>query len=161
MAISGGTFLLALTGLALTGFWLLPGGVLDLRRLAGGALQADLRPAYGSRTLYALLDAYGIRGRRWFGRMLQVDLVFPMLYAATIWMLAAEHGAMHRQAAVIAQVTGFAAAGFDELENLLLLSVLGSYPSRSPRVARSAGIMTLAKIISLTFSVGILASFAL
>lgn len=158
MTVSCGGLLLALTGLCLAGFWLLPGGVLDLCRLAGGRMQPDLRPAYESRTLYALLDAYGDMGRIWFGRMLRADLLFPLLYAAAIWTLAAQHGAMRPHLApCVAQAAGIAAAGFDELENMLLLRVLGAYPLRQPGLARLAGVMTLAKTICLIMAMAILA----
>ncbi|WP_079415617.1 hypothetical protein [Thiomonas intermedia] len=159
MTVSCGGLLIALTGLSLAGFWLLPGGgVLDLRRLAGGRMQPVLRPAYGSQTLSALLDAYGDMGRGWFGRMLRADLVFPMLYATAIWTLVAQHGAPRTHLAPrMAQAAGIAAAGFDELENMLLLRVLGAYPLRRLGLARLAGVMTLAKTICLVMAIGSLA----
>ncbi len=152
-------FLLGLTAVTLAGFWLLPGGVIDLRRLAHGRLQVDLRPAYGADTVYAMLDAYGNRGRVWFGRMLRADLVFPMLYAATIWTLAASQSATHAHpATLLAQGAGIAAAAFDELENILLLRILSVYPARHAWFARLAGAMTFAKTCGLLMAVGVLAA---
>lgn len=148
------TWLLALTVAFLVGFWWLPGGVLDLRGLAEGRLQVDLRPLYGARMVYALLDVYGDRGRLWFGRMLRADLVFPLVYAATVWTLAAT------QPPAVAswmERAGIAAACFDECENLLLLRILAAYPARHTRWARLAGIMTFLKMCSLVVAI---ASFA-
>ena len=158
MHLSTSTLLLALTALFLVGFWLLPGGVLDLRRLADGRLQVDLRPVYGVRTVYTLLDAYGERGRSWFGRMLRTDLVFPLVYAAAIWTLAVDYGATRPHAVALAQGAGLAAACFDEFENILLLHILAVYPARRAMQARLAGSMTLLKMCSFAIAIGSLAS---
>lgn len=122
-----------LTVLFLAGFWLLPGGVLDLRRCGDGRLQVDLRLVYGAHTVYALLDAYGDHGRLWFRRMLVADLVFPFVYAATFWAFASDYGATRvRTTASMAQIAGIAAACFDEFENILLLRIISVYPAVAP-----------------------------
>ena len=146
--------LLALTALFLAGFWFLPGGVLDLRRLAGGRLQVDLRPAHGIWTVYALLDAYGERGRHWFARMLRADLVFPLVYAAAIWTLAGDYSATRPHAVELAQGAGIAAACFDEFENILLLRIIAAYPRRRVKLERIAGSMTRLKMCSFAIAIG-------
>ena len=142
---------LALAGLFLIGFWLAPGGVLGLRRLAKGELQVDVRPGYRPETLFRLLDAYGASGRRCFRTMLYLDMVFPAVYATALFLtgdlLAAGHG-VHGALRGAARFTGMAAAAFDYLENILLLRVLNQYPHRLPRVAGAAGIATSFKMLS-------------
>src|SRR5215471_1593321 len=78
--------LAVLTVVFLCWFWFAPGGVLALRRRAGGELQVDVRLAYSPGTLYRLLDAYGDEGRRMFRRMLHADMIFPAVYGATLFL---------------------------------------------------------------------------
>ncbi|TCS60686.1 hypothetical protein [Varunaivibrio sulfuroxidans] len=147
-------YTLGLTGLTvafLGGFWFLPGGVLTLRRRAGGELQADVRLAYGPDTLYRLLDAYGPNGRRFFRRMLYADMIFPMVYAAMLYSYA-DTLAISHPAAIIAKSGALCAAAFDYGENALLLTVLRKLPARSVRIARYAGICTTAKMLSFTLT---------
>jgi CheY-like chemotaxis protein len=48
--------------------------------MAKGEPQVDVRPGYGPETLYRLLDAYGVTGRRFFRTMLYLDMIFPAIY---------------------------------------------------------------------------------
>lgn len=147
MRLSPHIVVLSLLTVAFLGaFWGIPGPVRTLRRRAGGALQADLRLAYGPDILYRLLDAYGQAGRRLFRHTLYADMIFPALYAAT---LGAYGGALapHAQAATIKFAA--AAALFDYGENGFLLAVLRKYPARSRLLARLAGLCTTAKMLAL------------
>jgi hypothetical protein len=152
---------LALAGVLLIGFWFAPGGVLALRRIAKGELQVDVRPGYGPETLFRLLDAYGVTGRRSFRTMLYLDMVFPAIYATALFLIgdriAAAH-AIHGALQGAARCMGIAAAAFDYLENTLLLKVLNRYPQRSVGAARAAGIATSLKGVSFA---GVLAAFLL
>ena len=134
--------LLALGGGFLGWFWLTPGGVLTLRRLAAGELQVDVRLAYSPETLYRLLENYGETGRRSFRRMLLVDMIFPAVYGTALYLLA-DSLALANQAssptANIARSAPICAAAFDYAENVLLLYVLHRFPARHALIARAAG----------------------
>jgi hypothetical protein len=106
------------TVLFLCGFWLLPGGVLALRRRAG-EMQADVRLGYTPATLYRLLKAYGPEGRASFKRMLLADMVFPAVYGAFLVALAdlaAASGPLAIKAAFVARAASISAAGWDYIE---------------------------------------------
>jgi len=133
----------------LCGFWLAPGGVLALKRRAGGEMQVDLRFFYTPGTLYRLLDLYGVDGRRSFRAMLLADMIFPAVYAATLYSLGGLIASADTFPAALASVGRFAAlaaALFDFGENLLLLHVLRNLESPSDRIARLAGICTTLKV---------------
>ncbi|HUL64898.1 MAG TPA: hypothetical protein VLW55_09810 [Burkholderiaceae bacterium] len=143
--------LAVLTFIFLCSFWLAPGGVLALRRRAGGALQVDVRLAYTPTTLYRLLDAYGPAGRRSFRTMLLADMVFPAIYGATLYLVAdlLTHGSAHAGSlGLVARAAAVAAAAFDYAENIFLLHVLRHLDSRSGRSARFAAICTTSKMIA-------------
>lgn len=152
--------LVAFTMLFLCAFWFAPGGVLALRSLAGGELQVDVRLGYSPKTLFRLLDLYGPAGRRSFRAMLLVDMVFPALYGATLFLLgdllrsAAPHAA---SLALVAQCAAIAAAGLDYLENLFLLHVLRHLGSRPQRSARLAGVSTSLKMVAFLIAAASLA----
>ena len=142
----------ALTVVFLVAFWFSPAGVLALRRIAGGALQVDLRPGYQPDTLYNLLQAYGPLGIRRFRAMLVADMFFPVVYGATLYMSGDLLAATHPHSTTLTAWIHCAAAGavtFDYGENLALLAVIQRLPSRSNRRARTAGIFTTSKAASL------------
>ena len=125
-------------------FWLAPGGVLALRRRAGGEMQVDLRVFYTPNTLYRLLDLYGVDGRRSFRAMLLADMIFPAIYAATLYSLGGLIVSAH-SFVTVGRCAALAAALFDYGENVLLLRVLRNLPAPSDRAARLAGICTTLK----------------
>ena len=141
-----------LCALFLCGFWLAPGGVLALRRRAGGELQVDVRVAYGPSTLYRLLDVYGPEGRRSFRTMLLADMAFPAVYGALLYVLADSLDSS------IARHAAIAAAAFDYSENIFLLRVLRRLPSRSEAIARLAGICTSLKMAAIALTAAALAA---
>src|SRR5690349_14796534 len=127
-------WLLAVVTLAfLCGFWLLPGGVLALRRRAHGEMQVDLRPGYSPDTLYRLLGLYGADGIHAFRRLLLADMVFPLVYAMLLVLLGDVTARAHPaapHASSILRLAAIAAASFDYLENLFLLQVISRIPNR-------------------------------
>lgn len=136
----------------LIAFWFSPAGVLALRRIAGGALQVDLRPGYRPDTLYRLLQAYGPPGIRSFRAMLVADMVFPVIYGATLYMSGDLLAAGHPPSSTLTvwiHCAAVSAAAFDYGENLALLAVIQRLPSRSNRLAQTAGVFTTSKAISL------------
>lgn len=140
----------------LCGFWLLPGGVLALRRCAHGELQVDVRPGYTPDTLYRILQLYGTDGIRSFKRMLLADMIFPLVYGSLLVLLgdvaARAHPTLPRVACVV-HLAAIAAAAFDYLENLFLLQVVRLLPHRQLVAARAAGISTSLKTLSLAAAV--------
>jgi len=136
--------------------WMLYGaygttGELALRRRAGGELQVDLRFSYTPETLYRLLDLYGEDGRRSFRNLLLADMIFPAVYAATLYSLGGLIASAHPfavTAVAVGRCAGIAAALFDYGENLFLLYVLRNLKSRSDRIARLAGICTTLKVVA-------------
>lgn len=143
--------LLTIVGGFLGWFWLAPGGVLTLRRLADGDLQVDVRLAYSSDTLYRLLEKYGKEGRRSFQRMLLVDMVFPAVYGTALYLLADLLAAPHGTQLMtwkIAKIFAISAAAFDYTENALLLCVVQRFPARHLPLARAASICTSLKMLS-------------
>jgi hypothetical protein len=145
----------------LSGLWLLPGGVLALRRRAQGELQVDVRPGYSPETLYRLLQLYGRDGVRSFRRLLMADMVFPAIYGGLLYLLGDMAAPAHPSAAGILRVAAFAAPGFDYLENFFLLFVLHQLPRRRPFAARAAGISTALKTVCIAGSLAALATVAL
>jgi hypothetical protein len=142
--------LLAIVGGFLGWFWLAPGGVLGLRRLAAGDLQVDVRLAYSPDTLYRLLEKYGKEGRQSFRRMLLVDMVFPAVYGAALYLLADSLAAPHGTPSMtwnIARAVAISAAAFDYAENALLLCVVHRFPARHALLARAAGFCTTLKML--------------
>jgi len=141
--------LTCLTVACLFTFWLAPGGVLALRHRAQGALQVDVRLAYGPDTLYRLLDVYGPEGRRWFRAMLLADMVFPALYGATLFMWGDTLGSEFphaAKAAAAARWCAIGAASFDYCENVFLLKALRNWNSRPHATARLASVFTTLKM---------------
>ena len=150
----------AVTLVFLIGFWLLPGGVLALRRLALGELQVDVRLGYSPDTLYRILRLYGPDGIRSFRYMLLVDMVFPAVYG-TLFFLLGDLAAVAHPGALwpgIVRVMAITAAGFDYLENMLLIFVLRHLPARQVGAARAAGICTSLKMLSFAVALGSLAT---
>ena len=140
-------------------FWLAPGGVLSLRRLAAGELQVDVRPAYSPDTLYRLLQQYGQAGRQNFRRMVLVDMVFPAVYGAGLYLLAdALAPDPASPAGCLARAAAVSAALFDYGENMLLLSVVRRFPARHDLIARAASACTSLKVLSFLVVVGALIS---
>lgn len=138
------------TALFLCGFWLLPGGVLALRRRAKGEIQVDVRLFYGTSTLYRLLKLYGEGGRASFRRMLLVDMVFPAVYGGLLFALASSAPAFHpamSEVARTAQIMAISAALWDYAENVLLLVVLNRFPTLLPFTASCASFCTSAKMV--------------
>lgn len=144
----------------LCGFWLLPGGVLALRRRAGGQMQVDTRPAYSPDTLYRLLDLYGRDGIRSFRNMLIADMFFPAVYGAFLFLLGDLASVAHPAARIVGAM-GIAAACFDYGENIFLLHVLRRLPMRQEFAARAAGICTTLKTISLVAALVALATVSM
>jgi hypothetical protein len=137
-------------------FWLAPGGVLDLRRLANGEIQVDVRSTYSPDKLYGLLDNYGEAGRQSFRRNLLVDMVFPAVFVLAIWSVAnLLHGGNEAVpiAVMIVKGTAIAAACFDYGENILLLRILQVFPVRSDFSARSASLCTSMKGLSYVLTI--------
>jgi hypothetical protein len=137
------------------------GGVPALRHRANGALQVDVRLAYGPETLYRLLDAYGPAGRRWFRAMLLADMVFPAMYGATLFMWGDVLGSAFPHAANAASAArgcAIAAAAFDYGENLFLLNAVRHWDSRPYAPARLAGIFTTLKMAAFAATAGSLAA---
>jgi len=135
----------------LCGFWFVPGGVLALRQRAGGELQVDLRFFYTPGTLYRLLDLYGVDGRRSFRNLLLADMIFPAVYAATLYSLGGLIASAHPfaiAAASVGRCAAITAALFDYGENLSLLYVMRNLQSPPDRVARLAGICTTLKVLA-------------
>jgi hypothetical protein len=142
------------------GLWLLPGGVLALRRRAHGELQVDVRPGYSPETLYRLLQLYGRDGIRSFRRLLLADMIFPAVYGGLLYLLGDMAAPTHPSTAGILHVTAIAAPCFDYLENLFLLYVLHKLPGRRLLVARAAGISTALKTICIACGLAALATIA-
>ena len=148
---------LAILALAfLAWFWLAPGGVLALRRRAGGDLQVDVRAGYGPATLYRLLEQYGPDGRAGFRRMLLIDMAFPLVYGTLLYLLAALFGAPQRPVAAVAQEAAVLAALCDYAENALLLAGLDRLPRRADGTARLAGLATTFKMLAFLLAVAAL-----
>jgi len=139
----------------LAGFWFLPGGVLALRRHAGGETQPDVRPGYSPATLYHLLELYGSDGIRMFRNMLKADMFFPAVYGAFLYLLGDLAPAAHPAAALVRGLA-ISAAAFDYGENIFLLSVLRHLPERQAFAARTAGICTTLKTLSIIAALGVL-----
>ncbi len=154
--------LLGIIALAfLGGFWFLPGGVLALRRRALGELQVDVRPGYSPNTLYRILQLYGRDGIRSFRRMLLADMIFPLVYGTLFFLLgdlAAEVRPAALRSAGVVQVMAIAAAGFDYIENILLLFVLHRLPGRQDVAACAAGICTSLKMLSFAAALSAIAT---
>lgn len=142
--------LAVVTVAGLGAFWLAPGGVLSLRRRAGGAMQVDLRVSYRSDTLYGLLETYGPAGRRSFRRMLLADMVFPALYGATLYLCADLLGSIRASGfADLARFGAIAAATFDYAENFFLLHAVRHWAARPVGIARLASTCTSSKVAAL------------
>lgn len=142
-------------------FWLMPGGVLELRRRALGGLPVDLRPGYSPETLYALLRLYGSEGVRSFRRLLLADLVFPAVYGAFLFSLGDLAAAAHRGAvwiAVAIRVMALFTAGCDYAENIFLLVVLHALPQRRPAAVRAASLCTTLKMTGFALALAALAA---
>ena len=145
----------------LCGFWFAPGGVLALRQRAGGELQVDLRFFYTPGTLYRLLDLYGVDGRRSFRNLHLADMIFPAVYAATLYSLGGLIAFAHPFAAAVVRCAAIAAALFDYGENLSLLHVMRNLKSPPDRVARFAGICTMLKVVAFAVTAVALAAVLL
>jgi len=143
--------LAVVTFVFLCSFWFAPGGVLALRRRAGGELQVDVRFSYAPATLYRLLDAYGPAGRRSFRAMLLADMAFPAIYGMALYLLGdtlSSTSAHIGGLALVVRGAAISAAAFDYAENFFLLHVLRHLELRSGKSARFAAICTTAKMLA-------------
>ena len=154
------TFIAGVLGLvtlvSLCCLWLLPGGVLALRRRAHGEMQVDLRPGYSPDPLYRVLQLYGPDGIRSFRILLLADMVFPAVYGAFLFILGDLLTPAHPAAAIVCAMA-VAAACFDYLENIFLFMALRRLPLRHDDAARAAGVCTTLKTVSIIATLGMLA----
>lgn len=133
-----------------------PFGVEQLKEITGGTGILDLEFLYTPEQAYALLSAMGDAGRAFdLARIVPLDLVFPfvytLFYAVTItWILHRWLPARSRwhRLNVIPLIAGLC----DYMENFGIITMLVSWPSRLPDVARFTMATGLIK-----FTFGILA----
>lgn len=120
-----------------------------------GALDAHL--SYTPQQAYQALEAYEPAGRMQYARtILLLDIVFPVVYALLLSLLAAR-GLVHAFPASpriqSLALLPFAAMLCDWLENGCILVLLARFPQRLDGLAAAAGGFTLLKWIVLGLSV--------
>lgn len=129
----------------------------DLERIAPGIGLLDARWRYSPGDAYQALEAYGEAGRRlYLKRILPVDMVFPPLYALTLWValwLCLRRALPESHLLRVLAWLPFAAGLADYLENLSVMSLLFAYPRRLVSVATLAGFATPIKLSLFSASV--------
>lgn len=151
--------------LFLSGFWLTPWGICDLKRRANGEMQLDLRAHYTPEQAESLLTLYGPAGIARFRCMLWIDMIFPVAFAtffSSIALVAQRHfEGTYGWATLALVVCSVAAALCDYAENVLLLDVLKRWPQRAPAKIRQASRFATGKFSFTMASVFALAVCAL
>ena len=120
-----------------------------------GAL--DARLSYTSQQAYQALEAYGPAGRAQYARtILLLDIVFPVIYALLLGLLAARGLVRAFPTSPRIQILAllpFAAMLFDWLENASILTLLARFPQRLDGLAAAAGGFTSLKWLVLALAV--------
>jgi hypothetical protein len=125
---------------------------LKIRRESGGIRPLDPQFFYRADRVYAVLDAFGERGRRYYRVYNLVDFFFPPVYALLLsaaisnsFRPAIRRDRRFRAVILIPMIAGC----FDYLENACIFALLRTYPARRDRLASICGFLTAAKTITL------------
>jgi hypothetical protein len=120
---------------------------------------------YTPEKVFNVLTAYGPNGRRAYAfLLLTCDLVFPFLYGSFLFLsirMAAQRAGISGAWSSRLAACGYAATGFDWLENLSFLFLMRIYPGESIPVARLASLFTVTKFSFFGASVIILAGLGI
>jgi len=116
----------------------------------------DLSPAgYTFEYAAALLEALGSEGRAtYLTTQLPLDFFYPGLFAVTYSLLLTWlflKGADHSSKVYYFSLVPIAAGLFDYIENVLIVSMINSFPDISPTIAELASIFTILKSIFSAF----------
>jgi hypothetical protein len=109
----------------------------------------DLQHGYSVQTAYDLLGKIGPEGRAEYKRnLLTMDIGFPLLYGLTFlsligWLLKMID--LNSRILNLALLVPIAAASFDILENMAIVSMISLYPIIVFPIARAASAFTLLK----------------
>jgi len=115
-----------------------------LLALASGEPKLDLRFGYDLATVEMLFGAYGEQGRAIYGWNLLVDTPFPVLGGlATVLFIMLAVRRRRWQASLVVPPLLFIIT--DLVENVLLFSMVQSYPSLSPGLVELASFITQVK----------------
>lgn len=126
-----------------------PFGVAEFSERFPGLTPLDMRDSYTSQDVCAFMEKLGDTGRVFYARMLlMLDFAFPLAYtlfwSAALAFFLGKFLPCNSKLMYISLIP-FAAGLADWLENLLILSMLFSYPKIAGFVASLASILTNAK----------------
>ena len=126
----------------------MPFGLSKIKPYAGNASILDVETYYTAAQAYQRLDLFGEQGRAAYLRILMGDLVYPALLGlflsvAITLVLRQVLPAHHRWHKL--NLLPIANLALDYLENMLLITLLTSFPSHLDAVAMLAGWVTFAK----------------
>ncbi len=140
------TILLVLYLLCLLGFQLI---LRQLEQQSGTSRIPDTFFHYSTDEVKMLLEQYGSTGRRLYFYSLMIDLVYPLVYGAILWMIIT---ALFQSLSLPASSCRFrlnklplGAAFFDYMENLAELIMLHRFPAGIDRIAPVAALFTSVK----------------
>lgn len=130
-----------------------PWSLVRLRSISGGPVILDMEFHYNAQHAQELLTAIGPAGRSFYlWRMLgALDIVLPAIFAAflLVAMSMAFRGVVAKESPLRAlQWLPLAALALDYTENVLIASLLLTFPVHHPLVAAIAGWTTSAKTIA-------------
>jgi len=112
----------------------------------------DLSPTgYTFEYAIALLEALGTEGRTtYLTTQLPLDFIYPGLFAVTYSLLLTwlfRKGADHSSKIYYFSLVPILAGLFDYIENVLIISMINSFPDISPNIAELASIFTILKSV--------------
>lgn len=130
-------------------------GILDMR---GGANVVDVRAGpLTPESAYAIIDAYGAEGIRYYLWIMVGDFVLPLAFAAFFTLatlLTVRNWPLSRGVLWFLLLSPFLYLTADYIENFTILSLLLAYPNRFPRLIYLLNMLTDFKFVMSNIAAG-------
>ncbi|OPZ93606.1 MAG: hypothetical protein BWY74_01059 [Firmicutes bacterium ADurb.Bin419] len=129
-----------------------PFGLSRLVEITGGHSILDMEmKGYSAVRAYEVIDALGEEGRAFYIKyIVPLDFPFPLSYGlfwfTTLTLILKSTGIKLKKPWLLGLI-GFCATVFDWLENLIIISLLQTYPKRNNTLANIASIFTQLKFL--------------
>lgn len=126
---------------------LFPFSIIKLKEMTGGLGMPDENVYYSYNQLYQLFNQYGASGRAMYLNLQWIDMFYPVVYSLLLGSLMAVLCKSSRFAWMI--LLPLLAAVFDLTENILLRSIVQSFPVMNSSLVQVASMATFMKWVML------------
>jgi hypothetical protein len=126
-----------------------PFGTNKLKQLSGGKGMLDMQFGYSASEVYSMLDIIGNNGQQLYIKLLCLDFLFMIFYTLFQFLIV---GVLIKKTGLndyfkIVNILPFLRSVLDIIENLFLLKILLSFPSRMFALVNISSIITISKLI--------------